>query len=128
MEFKNTSRINKELKFLNRIEGVIGSALVEYNGILIASNLPRDYNERDMLAMSATMFGATENAVANIGESKIFRMIVDLEDESWLVINAQKYLFLVMIKSTANMGLILIEVEEIIKKLESLKKGNKDVN
>lgn len=120
MELTNQDIIEKELLYLNQIDGVIGSALVEYNGILIASELPRDYKEREILAMSATLFGATENAVANIDDTKIFKIIVDINGRSWIVVNAEEYLFLIMIKKKADMGLILIEVEESIRKLKSL--------
>ncbi|MGV9171251.1 MAG: roadblock/LC7 domain-containing protein [Promethearchaeia archaeon] len=118
MSFPDTEKIDEHLRYLNQINGVVGSALVEYNGILISSELPRSFNKREMSAMSATMFGATEKAIENIGEPTIFKIIVDLNGETCLVVNAEEYLFLVMIKRDANMGLILIEIEEIINKLK----------
>ena len=54
--------LSKELERLENFDEIIGTALVNRNGLLISSILPRNIDERRFGALAATMFGAVETA------------------------------------------------------------------
>ena len=66
MNSLKVQNLHKELEKLEGISDIIGTALVNRNGLLIASKLPRDIDDRKFCAMAATMFGAIETAASTI--------------------------------------------------------------
>ena len=46
---------DKELEKLELISGVLGTALINRNGLIITTRLPRDFDERKFGAMVATL-------------------------------------------------------------------------
>ena len=70
--------LNNELEKLEEINDMIGVAVVNRNGLLIASRLPRDIDKRKFCAMAATMFGAIETAVTTLGSKFVNNLTVEL--------------------------------------------------
>ncbi|MBU2564842.1 MAG: roadblock/LC7 domain-containing protein, partial [Candidatus Thermoplasmatota archaeon] len=73
METKS-EKLLAELKKLANVGGIEGSAVVARNGLIIASDLPRDVDERRLGAMSATMMGAVETAAITLNKGTIKRV------------------------------------------------------
>jgi len=113
--------LNKVLKKLGNI-GVIGTAIVNRNGLLITSRLPREITERKFGAMAATMFGALEAATINL--SKVHNLTVELNDYQIIVIGVDdKNIIVSVFDLNMNLGLVLIEMEESIKKIKEILSG-----
>lgn len=55
-----SERLRQVLKKVTAVHGVNGAAIVARNGLLIASDIPRDVDEQRVGAMTATMMGAIE--------------------------------------------------------------------
>jgi predicted regulator of Ras-like GTPase activity (Roadblock/LC7/MglB family) len=66
MEPLKTESVNKELNKLKLVNGIIGTAIVNRNGLTIISKLPRYVEERKFGAMAATLFGAMETAITTL--------------------------------------------------------------
>lgn len=111
--------LHKELKELELRSGIIGSAIIKQNGLLIISRLPRDIDHRKVGAMAATMFGAIETASTTLGDkNKVYSLTIEFEDFQLIIINAEnKVLFATLIDLNVNLGLILIEIEDTIKNI-----------
>ena len=120
----NVRKLNDILKNLETISGIIGTCLVKTNGLLITSRLPRDLDHRKIGAMSATMFGAMENASSAFGgNEKLNSLTIELDEYQLMVIEAGKdMIFASLIDLNVNLGLILIEIEETIKKIKNMAK------
>lgn len=115
--------LNNELEKLEDINDMIGAAIVNRNGLLIASRLPRDIDDRKFCAMAATMFGATETAVSNLGSNLINNLTVEFNDFQLIIIGIDDQRIMVsLINLNANLGLIFIEIEETIKNVKKLLK------
>ena len=113
--------LNKELKKLGATEGIIGSAIVNRNGLLITSRLTRDIGARKFGAMTATMFGAIETATTTLGSDKVHNLVVELNDCQIIVLGAsEKIIIASLVDLNINLGLILIEMEETIKKIKEI--------
>jgi predicted regulator of Ras-like GTPase activity (Roadblock/LC7/MglB family) len=116
--------LNRELEKLEEISDIIGTAIVNRNGLLIASKLPRDIEDRKFCAMAATMYGAIETAASTLGRSSVNNLTVEFNDFQLIIMAADKQTILVsLININTNLGLILIEIEEIIKNLRIMLKG-----
>ena len=109
------------LKSIDGIGGIKGSAIVARNGLLIASMLPRDIDERRFGAMSATMMGAIETAAATMSGGLLKRVTAELENTTVITIGAGKKAILVTsVDLNSNLGLVLIEIEEIASKIKAI--------
>jgi len=112
--------LNMELEKLEEISDIIGTAIVNRNGLLIASKLPRDIEDRKFCAMAATMFGAIETAASTLGSNSVTNLTVEFNDFQLIIMAADEQTILVsLLNLNANLGLTLIEIEEIIKNLKN---------
>ena len=107
---------------LEVISGIIGTAIVRSNGLLITSRLPRDIDDRKFGAMAATMFGAIETAINTLETTKINNLTVELGTEYQLIVLkiTDQIILVSLLDLNVNLGLILIEIEETIKKIKDI--------
>lgn len=111
---------NNELDKLDFLGGITGTAIVNRNGLTLISRLPRDVEERKFGALAATMFGAMEN-VAIALRTEIIHLTVEFNDNQIIIMALNNdHLIVTLIESNFDLGLFLIEIEEIIM---NLKKG-----
>ena len=121
MNSLKVQNLHKELEKLEGISDIIGTALVNRNGLLIASKLPRDVDDRKFCAMAATMFGAIETAASTIGSKFVDNLTVEFNDFQLIIMGADEQLILVsLLNLNTNLGLIFIEIEETIKNVKKI--------
>ncbi|MFX1323960.1 MAG: roadblock/LC7 domain-containing protein [Promethearchaeota archaeon] len=115
--------LNKELEKLEGISDIIGTALVNRNGLLITSRLPRDINDMKFGAMAATMFSAIEKATSTLDSKPVNNLTVEFGDFQLIVVGADEYIILVsLLNLNTNLGLIFIEIEETLKEIRKILK------
>lgn len=117
---KNLS-LHKELEKLEATSDIIGAALVNRNGLLVASRLPRDIDDRKFCAMAATMFGAIETATSTLGSNIVNSLTVEFNEFQLIIIGISEQIILVsLLELNINLGLIFIEIEETIKNVNKI--------
>lgn len=113
--------IDKELEKLGGISDIIGTALVNRNGLLVSSRLPRDVDDRKFCAMAATMFGAIETAASTIGSNKVDNITVEFSDFQLIIMETNENMILVsLLNLNINLGLFFIEIEEGVKNIKKI--------
>ena len=113
--------VSRELEKLEGISDIIGTALVNRNGLLVSSRLPRDIDDRKFCAMAATMFGAIETAASTIGSNIISNLTVEYSDFQLIIMETDEHMILVSLLNTnINLGLIFVEIEESIKNIKKI--------
>jgi predicted regulator of Ras-like GTPase activity (Roadblock/LC7/MglB family) len=116
-----TEKLNKELERLINFSDIIGMALVNRNGLLISSRLPRDVDERRFGALAATMFEAIETATSSLESNQIKNLTIEYETYQLLVVDVDKNTILVsLIALNVDLGLIFIEIEEFVKNVKNI--------
>ncbi|MFX1287946.1 MAG: roadblock/LC7 domain-containing protein [Promethearchaeota archaeon] len=107
--------INRELDKLELVNGIIGTAIVNRNGLTISSRLPRDIDSRKFGAMAATMFEAIETAAATL-KDKVLNLSTEFDDYQLIVyaLNAD-IIFVAYLELNIDLGIVLIEIEECTK-------------
>jgi len=107
------------LKGLSAIGDIEGSAIVTRDGLLIASDLPRDVDADTFAAMSATMLGAAETAVSELKRGIVERVIAEGKQAKLIAKGAGSSAVLVsMVRADANLGLVLVEMGKASEKIE----------
>ena len=120
MESLKTESVNKELDKLELVNGIIGTAIVNRNGLTIISRLPRYVEERKFGAMAATMFGAMETAIATL-HNRIVNLTVEFNDYQLIVfIISTEIIFAAVLELDIDLGLLLIEIEECVKIIKNI--------
>ncbi|MFX1378371.1 MAG: roadblock/LC7 domain-containing protein [Promethearchaeota archaeon] len=113
--------INKELERLENLAEIIGSAVVNRNGLLISSRLPRDIDDRKLGALAATMYEGIETATSNLKNNQIKSITVEYQDYQLIIVGVNDKIILVSLSElNVNLGLILIEIEESINNIKNI--------
>jgi len=113
--------LTKELERLENISEIIGNAIVNRNGLLISSRLPRDIDERRFGALAATMFEAIETATSSFKKNQIKNLTVEYQDYQLIVLGIDDKMVIVsLIEKDTNLGLVFIEIEESIKNIRNI--------
>jgi len=112
--------ITRELDKLELVNGIIGTAIVNRNGLTIISRLPRDIDNRKFGAMAATMFEAMETATSTLKDD-LLNLTVELDDYQLFVyvLNAE-IIFVSLLEFNIDLGIVLIEIEECTKIIQKL--------
>jgi predicted regulator of Ras-like GTPase activity (Roadblock/LC7/MglB family) len=118
MSSLNADIVSKEFDKLDLLAGLIGSALINRNGLTIYSRLPRDIDERKFGAMAATLLGSMEVA-SSVLNDKISNLTVEFEEYQLIVLTVNADIILaILIEIDVDLGLFLVEIEEFIEKLK----------
>jgi len=113
--------LQEELEKLRESSDILGTALVNRNGLLVSSRLPRDVDDRKFCAMAATMFGAIETAASTIGSNKVDNLTVEFSDFQLIIMETNENMILVsLLNLNINLGLIFIEIEEGVKNIKKI--------
>jgi len=113
-------RLNEELRKLEFTGGIVGTALVKKNGLLITSRLPRDIDERKFGAMAATIQGAFETAIKYFDNEGINHITIELEDYQLIIMGLEKIILISLMELNKNLGIALIEMEQTINKFKNI--------
>lgn len=120
IESLKIDNITRELDKLELVNGIIGTAIVNRNGLIIISRLPRDIDNRKFGAMAATMFEAMETATITL-KDEVLNLTVEFDDYQLIVyvINAE-IIFVSLLELNIDLGIVLIEIEECKKIIQKL--------
>lgn len=115
------SLIKTALHELKRVGGIDSSAVVTRDGLLVASDISEGVDAETFAAMSATMVGAAETAMSEVGASNPERVIVESETVKIISMGAgPKTLLIVLTESDAPLGLVLLKIAETAEKINKL--------
>jgi hypothetical protein len=113
--------MEKVLKDISKAGDVEASAIVSRDGLLMASDIPREIHAETFAAMTATMLGAAETAIAELDRGVPDRVIVESKEAKVVAAGAgPKALLVVMTSPEAGLGLILVEMAKAGRKVKEL--------
>lgn len=113
--------LEKILSDLGRMGDVEASAIVSRDGLLMASDIPKEVHAETFAAMSATMLGAAETAISELKKGTPDRVIVESKEAKLIATGAGAKAFLVVMTApAAGLGLILVELDKARDKVKEL--------
>jgi hypothetical protein len=114
--------LEKVLKDIGRVGDVEASAVVGRDGLLMAADSAHhSFTAETFAAMTATMLGAAETAIAELDRGIPDRVIVESKEAKVIAAGAgPKALLVVMTSPEAGLGLILVEMAKAGRKVKEL--------
>lgn len=105
----------------NKVPDIIGSAVIRTNGLVIASNLPSETNERMIAAMSAALLGTSKRTAETLFEGGNFKSLnLELDKGDLFLINAGRVILVSLTKKEPNIGLVTLEMEDKSKNISQI--------
>ncbi|MFO1219464.1 MAG: roadblock/LC7 domain-containing protein [Burkholderiaceae bacterium] len=114
--------LNKVLKTLQSSSpGVEASALISYDGLMIASALAQDMDETRVAAMTATLLNLGTRAATELRRGEVSEVIVRGESGYAVMLSAGRgALLLVLATEATPLGLIFFDMREAIKGIKTI--------
>lgn len=110
------------LSNINKTKGVIGSMLVDKDGILVASDVTEAVNKDTVCAVASSIVSTTEKVLTKMKHSKFNSFIIAGNQGRLAVMDAGRSFLIVSIEKDCNVGLIMVELKDAAQKVrEKLK-------
>lgn len=122
MSSSRTEHISKLLKTLSSTTpDVEGAAVVDNDGLMIASALKADAEDDRVAAMSAALLGMSERIVRELGRGQ-FSLVMLRGSEGYTVLTrcGAEAVLMVLATDTAKLGLIFLDVSRAAKEIGRL--------
>jgi len=118
------SKIDEAKKILTDLEGkvsdIIGSAIIRTNGLVIASELPGEANERMVAAMSAALLGTSKRSAEALFNGEFKSLNLELDKGNMFLIGAGRVILVAITRKEPNIGLVTLEMEDSSKKVSEI--------
>ncbi|MHA1378128.1 MAG: roadblock/LC7 domain-containing protein [Candidatus Helarchaeota archaeon] len=118
------SKIDEVKKILDtleeRVPDIKGSAVIRTNGLLIASALPSEANERMIAAMSAALLGTSRRAAEALFNGTFISLSLELNKGNMFLVSAGRVILVALTGKEPNVGLITLEMEDVSKKISNI--------
>ena len=102
-------QLTEILQNLRKIGDIQGSSVISRDGLVIASDLPKDVDEETFAAMQ----GSAETAVSELKQGTLNQIIIDANKGKIITISAGEVTILVALtKPNISRGLVLLEMEK----------------
>jgi len=121
------AKLQAVLQELRRIPDILAVAIARRDGLPIAHALPRSMDPKRIAAMTAAIVGTSEMAAEEMGQGEFLQSIVDSRKSKMLATGAgSEAILITIVRSDANMGLVLISVGKAIQAIEAILDGGSD--
>lgn len=112
-------------KILEEMEGkisdIIGSAVIRTDGLVIASAILGEIDDRRMAAMSAALIGTSNRVAQSLFNNGVFTDLnLGIDNGNMFLVQAGRVLLVAMTKKNPNIGLIRLEMEDASKQIRNI--------
>jgi len=104
----------------SRVPDIMGSAVIRTNGLLIASALPSEANERMVAAMSAALLGTSKRTAEALFNGSFRSLSLEIDKGNMFLIGAGRVILVALTNKEPNVGLVTLEMEDCSKKVAEL--------
>ncbi len=121
------SKVDDVVKILKELEekvpDITGSAVIRTNGLVIASALPSESNERMIAAMSAVLLGTSKRSAEALFDGNFKSLNLELDKGNMFLIGAGRVILVAITKKEPNVGLVTLEIEDTSNKISEIFKS-----
>ncbi|MHA1301369.1 MAG: roadblock/LC7 domain-containing protein [Candidatus Helarchaeota archaeon] len=117
-KIEEVKRVLAELE--ERVPDIKGSAVIRTNGLLIASALPSEANERMIAAMSAALLGTSRRAAEALFNGNFTSLNLELNKGNMFLMTAGRVILVALTGREPNIGLVTLEMEDVSKKIGNI--------
>ena len=106
--------------FESKVNDITGSAVIRRNGLIIASALPSESNERMIAAMSAALLGTSKRVAEALFEGEFSSLNLEMNQGNMFLISAGRVILVAITKKEPNVGLVTLEMEDTSRKVANI--------
>lgn len=103
-----------------KVSDIIGSAVIRTNGLIIASALPSEANERMIAAMSAALLGTSKRSAEALFNGLFRSLNLELDKGNMFLIGAGRVILVAITRKEPNIGLVTLEMEDTSNKIKEI--------
>jgi predicted regulator of Ras-like GTPase activity (Roadblock/LC7/MglB family) len=113
--------LKEDLRGFKKLSDVKGSAIIRRDGLMILSDLGSAVNSKAVAAMAAAIVGTSETASKELKIGEMTEVLIESKAGKLVSIGAgPEALFVAIIRKKANLGLILLEMDKIAKRVSKV--------
>jgi predicted regulator of Ras-like GTPase activity (Roadblock/LC7/MglB family) len=115
-------RLDAVLAEVMNVGNVDGSVITSREGLLMASRVPPEIDDRIISALFSSVTAAAETALIEMGRGAVDRVVLSAKDGQVIIVPAgpKAVLGTLVRRGAPNLGLILMEMETISKKISEI--------
>ncbi len=111
--------IEKNLSEIKEIPGVIGSILINKDGLTTGSSLAQSAElDKELVgALSLSIYKATRNAIDTLNQGSLNQITLQTKDRVITIFNSDEFILTTIMQKNANLGLVRLENGRSIKRI-----------
>lgn len=117
-DMNRVDRILKKLSETN--QDIVGAAIVNNEGFMLAGKIPKNVDEDLVSAAFAALRSIAQRASQQIELGNVIQLIMLSENGGALIHSGKKSSLILLMKPDANLGLILIDVMNIMREIKDV--------
>lgn len=103
------------------MDDIVGAAVVDNDGLLLASNLNQTLDAKRIATISAGLITLSDRSAQQLNYGSVSQTIVQSDDGCIIVVRANAYAFLVgLTTSTVNLGLAIVRCRQALEALSEI--------
>jgi hypothetical protein len=112
-------RLDAVLAEMMNVGNVDGSVIASREGLLMASRVPPDVDDRIISALFSSVAAAAETALVEMGRGSVDRIVLSAKEGQVIIAPAgpRAVIGTLVRRGAPNLGLILMEIENVSKKI-----------
>jgi predicted regulator of Ras-like GTPase activity (Roadblock/LC7/MglB family) len=111
--------MEEQLRKLNKIEGVRGSAVVSNEGLMVVSLLPSNIDPDAVAGMCASNFRNSQTAAKMLNAGKTRRVIIETDTSLIIFANIGNGFLAVISEKEVNLGLLRIRIDKVVRDIKA---------
>ena len=106
---------------MDRVKGIEGSAIISRDGLVVVSHLPAKVDKELFSAMSATMLGAAETAMTELGRGIMNQVMVETRESKMLTLGSgPETLLVVLCRGDVNLGMVRLQLQKSVDMIKDI--------
>ncbi|MGE3063000.1 MAG: roadblock/LC7 domain-containing protein [bacterium] len=112
--------LDSALEEINRINGVLGSIIIEESGLIIRSKVIENLDPEITAALFSTIFNVSEDSIAKVNLGMIDRVFIEIGKVRIYLFKGNGYILGIFTEEIVKIGLILIKAKQLLKNIKQV--------
>lgn len=112
--------LDSALEEINRINGVLGSIIIEESGLIIRSKVIENLDPEITAALFSTIFNVSEDSISKVNLGMIDRVFIEIGKVRIYLFKGNGYILGIFTEEIVKIGLILIKAKQLLKNIKQV--------
>ncbi|MDD3804317.1 MAG: roadblock/LC7 domain-containing protein, partial [bacterium] len=112
--------LDSALEEINKINGVLGSIIIEESGLIIRSKVIENLDPEITAALFSTIFYVSEDSIAKVDLGMIDRVFIEIGKVRIYLFKGNGYILGIFTEEIVKIGLILIKAKQLLKNIKQV--------